>query len=136
MTVDTAPEVATAIAELSTAWNVYANAEQTLDGPRPDPAALLAASGKLRAQMPDADPVTGALPWESDPDLDPVAPEGPPWVDAAFEVLYEIHVLSSGTGLTNQAYHLLELSNAVSDLTSWHPGYDGERGEIVPANES
>lgn len=130
MTDKATPAVASAIADISATWNAYAAAEQTLTSPRPDPTELLAACGQLRVQMPDADPVTGALPWEIDPDLDPEAPTGPPWVDAAFEVLYEVHVLTHATNQLNQAYHLLELSNAIGDLISWHPEYDGERSEI------
>lgn len=126
------PAAAAAIGEFVTAWNQYAASTLTLAGPLPDSSRLLAARGLLREQMPDFDAATGLLPWEVDPDVDPQAPDGPPWVGAAFEVLYELFVLGRGPGrVDSYAYHLVELGNRVGDLASWHPDYDEERGVIA-----
>lgn len=131
MPVEPGTALAKTIERVFTTWFAYEGATQTLRSPRPDPSELLAACADLRAQMPDVDPATGALPWEMDPDLDPAPPEGPDWAGAAFEVLYEVHVLDRATSLTSQAYHLLELGNAIGSLSSWHPDYDDDHGQIV-----
>jgi hypothetical protein len=128
--------LADAIAAVAAAWTDYDDAVQVLAGPRPDPRALQVASARLRSQMPDFDPQLGALPWQADPELDPEPPQGPPWTGSAFEVIYEMHVLRRAMCVTNQAHHLLALASAIGDLSSWHPQYDGERGEIVSSDES
>lgn len=134
MTIDAGTPLADAIAQLSAAWATYSETPQRLTDPRPDPGPVLEAAALVRAQMPDVDPATGMLPWETDEDLDPEPPlpPAPEWAGAAFEVLYEVSVLNRATTLANQTYHLGELGNAVGDLVTWHPGYDYERGQIVP----
>lgn len=50
-------------------------------------------------------------------------------------VWYRMYRLSRSTDLLNQADAIVGLSNAISDLASWHPFYDSETGEITEVFE-
>jgi hypothetical protein len=56
--------------------------------------------------------------------------EREPWHDAAEEVHYQWHRFSTSTDELNRAHALLELSNAMGDLTSFLPGYDADSGTL------
>lgn len=51
-------------------------------------------------------------------------------VDLIEDVHYHYASYVAGGRLDNQARHLTELANKVSDLSSWHPGYDMNSGTL------
>lgn len=51
------------------------------------------------------------------------------------EVSYAFDNYTEAKTLPMQAHWLGELSNAMSDLISYHPRFDYEQGRIVPENE-
>lgn len=58
------------------------------------------------------------------------------WImEAIEEVDYAFDNYVESCTLTSQAHYLIELSNRMSDLRSWHPRFDGEQGRIVPEDE-
>lgn len=51
--------------------------------------------------------------------------------DAIEEVYYRFQCLTQpNSDLVNRAHHLVELQNAVSDLATFHPGYDVDTGTM------
>ncbi|QIG57806.1 hypothetical protein SEA_PAULODIABOLI_71 [Microbacterium phage PauloDiaboli] len=51
--------------------------------------------------------------------------------DAIEEVVYRFRAYTQpSSDLVNSAHHLVELANAVSDLASYHAGYDIETGTL------
>ncbi len=56
--------------------------------------------------------------------------ERPPWLDAAEEVMYQWHLFSKATTPVLAANYLVELSNAMSDLQTYHPGWDYKTGTM------
>lgn len=61
--------------------------------------------------------------------MEPVIEFGPA-LDALDEVLYWFDVYSQATTPKDQANSFVILSSAVSDLKSWHPGYDVYSGTL------
>lgn len=50
----------------------------------------------------------------------------------AIEEVWAVHAqLSEAKTIGSQAQYIIELSNRVSDLASWHPRWDYEHGEIT-----
>jgi hypothetical protein len=47
-----------------------------------------------------------------------------PWADALEEAHYAWTMYSTAKTLSEQASYFVRLSNAMGDLSSWHPGYD------------
>jgi len=57
--------------------------------------------------------------------------EAYPEDDALANVAYHWDILSDlSTNFANFAYHLSEMGNSISDLISFHPDYDEDRGEL------
>lgn len=52
------------------------------------------------------------------------------WQDAAVAAWWAWHDLERATTITQQARAVDELSNHMSDLASWLPGYDAELGRL------
>lgn len=50
--------------------------------------------------------------------------------EAIEEVVYRFQSYTAPGDLTNQAHHLVQLSNAVGDLASYHPDYDERTGTL------
>ena len=50
--------------------------------------------------------------------------------DAATEVVYWWHRLENAKTLPEQAEAITQLSNHVSDLKTWLPGYDNDSGTM------
>lgn len=50
--------------------------------------------------------------------------------DAIEEVYYQFNRLTSANDVLTQASALMDLNNAISDLVSWHPGYDINSGTL------
>jgi hypothetical protein len=47
------------------------------------------------------------------------------------EIVYHWAFVSDlGNGFSNFAFHLSEMEDKISDLTSWHPDFNSETGEI------
>lgn len=53
------------------------------------------------------------------------------WHDAGLEVAYWWDKYSMATTVIDQGSALLELINAMSDLKTWLPGWDGNIGEFT-----
>ena len=51
-------------------------------------------------------------------------------IEAAESVWWAYDAVSNATTLVEQAPALIELSNAMSDLASWLPGYDINTGRL------
>lgn len=51
-------------------------------------------------------------------------------IDLIEDVVYEFDRYVGATFLTDQANHLNQLANHMSDLRTWHPGYDYETGTM------
>lgn len=55
----------------------------------------------------------------------------PVTVGALEEVIYHFQMyVRDGGSLINRAHHLVELQNAVGDLSSYHPGYNVDNGTM------
>lgn len=52
------------------------------------------------------------------------------WEDAGVEVAYAWHGFATAATALTQASALVALSNAMSDLVSWLPGFDGDTGTM------
>ena len=56
------------------------------------------------------------------------------WIDGVQNAIYAVHVdwhnFTHSTDPLEQARWLIELSNRMSDLITWHEGFDYETGEI------
>lgn len=69
------------------------------------------------------------------------ASEKQPWHDAGIDASYAFWRYSRAKTPAEQANAFVELSNAMSDMTSWLPGYDDnctmpwERGEDIESND-
>lgn len=50
--------------------------------------------------------------------------------EAIEEVNYRYHLLATAKTLPDQGQAIIDLSNAVSDLSTWHPGYDPETSTL------
>lgn len=46
------------------------------------------------------------------------------------EIYYHLNCYDSSSYRSNAAYHLNELQNKVSDLSTWHSGYDVDTGTM------
>lgn len=46
------------------------------------------------------------------------------------EVHYRLECVDSSSNLSNRAHHWIELQNAMSDLITWHSGYDVNSGTL------
>lgn len=53
-----------------------------------------------------------------------------PWAEALEEVDYRWHLYTHAKTLPEQGEALIALSNAWSDMRSWHPGFDGDHGTL------
>jgi hypothetical protein len=83
--------------------------------------------------LPGADLVSGLLPWEIDPDLDPEPGSDAGHVPALFDVVYHHQAWCRPAPVTVHAHHLADLAGAVACLITWHPGYDANTGRIITA---
>ena len=52
------------------------------------------------------------------------------------EVDYSFHLLSNARNLFDQAEALIRLNNSLSDLKTWHPGFDERNGTLPWERES
>ena len=43
---------------------------------------------------------------------------------------YHWHMYLGSTDRLNAAHHMMELDNAIGDITTWHRGYDYETGTM------
>lgn len=59
-----------------------------------------------------------------------MAPDLRDSADAIAEVWYRFEEFGKATNPLSQASRLVELSNAVGNLITWHPNYDYEYGRI------
>lgn len=51
--------------------------------------------------------------------------------DAIEEVAYRFAMFTQpNSDMVNRAHHLMKLAEAVSDLKSWHPEYDADKGTL------
>ena len=53
-----------------------------------------------------------------------------PYADALEEVQYHFQCYVTTKDELNKAYHLIELSNRMGDLSTYHPGYDLDTGTL------
>lgn len=63
------------------------------------------------------------------------AVETEPWHDAGLAVDAAFERLENARTLLEQADALVDLSNSVSDLRSWLPGYNAETGRVENYDE-
>lgn len=56
--------------------------------------------------------------------------ESESWHDAALEAVYQWDGYVKSTSALDQAGRLIELSNAMHDLKTWLPGWDGDNGTM------
>ena len=51
--------------------------------------------------------------------------------DAMEDVIYLYEQYTSARDLASQAGYLVELNNRMHDLSTWHPRFDQDRGEMI-----